>query len=256
MGQRQGGKPTPSVRIDWAVLDGLTLQTTTGAKFKVVRVTATYVTVRPEKGHRDYALSIARELEPAVAVFSEAKRLPIPSDLRLLGVRPILTSYAWGILKAVVVDRIGLRTVRRVTLRDFAGVWKITGMSEMGSEYWEDGESEPAMTIRSGSSLAGVSGEYDIGLSSGSIDGDLREFGGEQVVIFGFEGMDEMDQVSGRGWMRWADQDTLEGEFMGVLGPFTAVRGRPATTSKRSPGRRSRGLKRGAPGRGIKLFSG
>ena len=41
MGQRQGGKPTPSVRIDWAVLDGLTLQTT--RIFKNGNVLLTYV---------------------------------------------------------------------------------------------------------------------------------------------------------------------------------------------------------------------
>jgi hypothetical protein len=59
-------------------------------------------------------------------------------------------------------------------------------------------------------------GQYQIGLSAGSLQGELHEFGGEQVLIFGYEGMDEMAPASGGGWMRILD------EFMGSLGHFTA----------------------------------
>jgi hypothetical protein len=99
------------IRVIWTDLLDRQLQTATGAKFTVVRVTATHVAVRPQRGRRDYALSISRELEPAVAVYA-ARNLPAPADLRHLGVRPVLTSYAWGILKAVAQDRIGVRAVK------------------------------------------------------------------------------------------------------------------------------------------------
>lgn len=219
------------VRVVWTDLVNCHLQTTTGAPFKVVRVSATHVAVRPQGGQRDYALSISRELEPAVAVFA-AGNLPPPADLRHLGVRPVLTSYAWGILKAVVQDRIGVRTVRRAKLKDFAGTWVITGMEEMADDYWEDEPEEPVIRLQVSRGGHGLQGEYVIGLSSGGIDGDLREFGGETVVVFGYEGMDEMDPVSGGGWLQLLDNGTLEGEFMGVLGRFTA---RPQRAQTRRP---------------------
>ena len=123
--------------VNWTDLIDRQLQTATGAPFTVVRVSATHVAIRPKGGRRDYALSIQRELEPAVAVYT-AGNLPAPTELRRLGVRPVLTSYAWGILKAVVQDRIGVRTVLRAKLQDFVGVWVITDMEDMGEEYWAD----------------------------------------------------------------------------------------------------------------------
>jgi hypothetical protein len=209
--------------VIWAELAGRELQTVTGARFKVVRVSATRIAVRPQRGTHDYAVSIRRELEPAVAAFA-AGNLPTPGDLRHLGVRPILTSYAWGILKAVVQDRVGVRNVKHAKLKVFADAWVITGMAEMGDEYWDDEPEEPVIRLQVSRGDQGLWGEYVIGLSSGGISGDLREFGGEPVVVFGYDGMDEMDPTSGGGWLQLLDNDTLEGEFMGVLGRFTAQR--------------------------------
>ena len=242
----------PSVRTDWSALDGLTLQTATGATFNVVRVTAAYVTVRPQNGRHDYALSIARELEPAVAVFSEAKTLPIPADLRALGVRPILTSYAWGVLKAVVVDRIGLLVVHhgmsriRRRLADHRHV-------RDGLEYLEEGESEPVITLEV-PPLAGVSGEFAIDLYSGSINGDLRDFGGEQIVVFGYEGMDEMDPVRWR--LDAVDKSDTGRRVHQRAWPFSRRSGSGLRQkTKRLPQSPSRAPKRGGPGRGVRLFS-
>jgi hypothetical protein len=223
-----------TITVNWAELTGRQLETTTGAPFKVVRVSATHVAVRPRGGQRDYALSISRELEPAVAVFA-AGNLPAPADLRRLGVRPVLTSYAWGILKAVVQDRIGVRAVRRAKLKDFTGTWFITDMDDMGEDYWADEPEAPFVRLAVPRGGSGLWGEYVIGLSSGGIDGDLREFGGETVIVFGYDGVDEMD-ASARG--------TLEGEFMGALGRFRATRQRPnlkaAKTSRRQRSRAAR----------------
>jgi len=50
----------PTVRVNWQQLKGHQLETITGAYFTVVRVTATNVTIRPQRGSRNYALSIPR----------------------------------------------------------------------------------------------------------------------------------------------------------------------------------------------------
>jgi hypothetical protein len=233
------------MKVLWIELLGRQLRTATGAPFKVVRVSTTHVAVRPQRGTRDYALSISKELEPAVAVYV-AGNLPAPAELAHLGIRPVLLSYAWGILKAVVQDKIGVRAVRRAKPRDFAGTWFITSMEEMGDDYWAAEDEEAVIRLQVSRYGNGLNGEYVIGLSSGGIDGDLREFGGETVVIFGYDGVDEMDPTSGGGWLQLLDapRGTLEGEFMGALGPFTArrqgaQRKRPRQTDAR-PKRRQR----------------
>ncbi len=234
-----------AIRVNWVELAGLRLQTATGAPFEVVRVSATHVAVRPRGGRRDYALSISRELEPAVAAFA-AGNLPPPGDLRHLGIRPVFTSYAWGILKAVEQDRIGVRVVKRAKLKDFTGTWLITAMDDLDEEYWADEPEPPFMRLEVPRGGSGLWGEYIIGLSSGDIDGDLREFGGETVIVFGYEGVDEMDPSTGGGWLQLLHNETLEGEFMGPLGRFRATRRPPkpntAKTSRRqrSPAKRRR----------------
>jgi hypothetical protein len=59
------------------------------------------------------------------------------------------------------------------------------------------------------------------------------------VVIFGYEGVDEMEPASGGGWMQLLDaaRGTLEGEFLGALGRFTARRqaGSPARAADSLP---------------------
>ena len=224
------------VKVNWTDLIDRQLQTATGAPFTVVRVSATHVAIRPKGGRRDYALSIPRELEPAVGVYA-AGNLPAPGELRRLGVRPVLTSYAWGILKAVVQDRIGVRAVARAKLKDFVGTWVITDMADMGDEYWADQQGEPYMRLEVPRGEAGLWGEFEIGLSSGSIEGDPREFGGEPVVIFGYDGMDEMDPSSGGGWLQLLESGTLEGEFMGPLGRFSAKRKAPSKMTVKKPSR-------------------
>jgi hypothetical protein len=137
-----------------------------------------------------------------------------------------------------------VRAVRRAKLKDFAGVWFITGMEEMVDDYWEDEPEVPFIRLEAPRGGSGLWGEYEIGLSSGGIDGDLREVGGETVVVFGYDGVDEMDPSSGGGWLQLLENGTLEGEFMGSLGRFRAARKRPkpkaAKASRRKGGRPSR----------------
>ncbi len=43
----------PTVRVNWQQLKGRQLETTTGAYFTVVRVTAAHLTIRPRRGSRN-----------------------------------------------------------------------------------------------------------------------------------------------------------------------------------------------------------
>ncbi len=104
-----------------------------------------------------------------------------------------------------------------------SGHWAIVHMDEFDENYFDLGEDEPYLTITP-SGTEDVRGEYAIGLSTGSLDGALRKFGDETIFIFGYAGMDEMDPVDGAGWIRQTGLDTLEGEFLGVLGRFRAQR--------------------------------
>jgi hypothetical protein len=57
------------------------------------------------------------------------------------------------------------------------------------------------------------------------LDGQLREFGGEAILLFGYEGSDEMDSANGAGWAQsQKSQDRLVGEFLGTYGKFIAIR--------------------------------
>ncbi|MCC6187705.1 MAG: hypothetical protein IT318_01615 [Anaerolineales bacterium] len=104
-----------------------------------------------------------------------------------------------------------------------SGRWDIVQMDELDEDYFDLGEEPPCLTITRAVTEDGR-GEYAIGLSTGSLDGALRTFGNETVFIFASAGMDEMDPVDGAGWIRRTGPDTLEGEFLGVLGRFTAQR--------------------------------
>ena len=222
----------PTGRVNWQELKGRQLETITGARFTVVRVSNKRVTIRPERGTRTYALSVPDELERGVAIYAGVPVLPPPAELSHIGVRPILLSYVWGVLKAVLVDGLGARTVGESRREDFEGSWQITGLPDMDESYVEEGEGAPGVQIWV-PTRGNIWGSYQIGLSNGSLHGDTREFGGELILVFSYEGTDEMEPASGGGWMRLIDRETLEGEFIGTLGRFTAGREKAKTKSTR-----------------------
>lgn len=118
------------------------------------------------------------------------------------------------------------------TYKELAGHWAIISMDEFDDDYFDMGNERPHLVLEKPDKFQNIRGEYVIGLSNGEIDGALREFGGETLVIFGYDGMDEMDPDSGGGWMRLTGANTLEGEFVGGLGRFVAQRGKPARRRK------------------------
>src|SRR5262249_55176427 len=75
----------------------------------------------------------------------------------------------------------------------FAGRWHIVSMDEWDVDYMEEG---PAF-IEFG---ADQMGEFRFGLTSGNIDYRITERGGQPAADWTWEGMDEMDPCTGRGW--------------------------------------------------------
>jgi hypothetical protein len=78
-------------------------------------------------------------------------------------------------------------------MASFTGKWKVISSPDFDDEYLHV-ETEPYIIFHERGSH--VEGEYHIGLQRGNIDGRLQA---ENQIFFSFEGMDEMDEVSGRG---------------------------------------------------------
>lgn len=122
--------------------------------------------------------------------------------------------------------------------RNLVGRWRITELSELDEAYFKDSDEPPFLSVHS-NKYDTLRGEYHFGLSDGNFDGEIREFGGEAVLLFRFEGSDEMDEVHGAGWAQLTERDRLEGEFLDIYGRFVAMRER-----KSSPARPSRSTRK------------
>jgi hypothetical protein len=76
---------------------------------------------------------------------------------------------------------------------DFTGTWQVVSSPDFDYDYLCM-ETTPYITLRQ--TRDHFDGEYQVGLQTGSIDGRLQS---ENQMVFSFEGMDEMDPVSGAG---------------------------------------------------------
>jgi hypothetical protein len=163
----------------------------------------------------------------------------VPAELQRAGFSPILSSCLWTVLRAVLIDPAQDGIARGVVqAKDSIGHWPITSL-EIGDRYMAMGEQPPFISFEK-VSYGTLLGEYSIGLSSGGLEGHLRKFGGTRVLLFGFEGSDEMDPASGAGWAELAAPDRLEGEFLNDYGRFVAVRGTNSLIAIGFPRRRTR----------------
>jgi len=76
---------------------------------------------------------------------------------------------------------------------DFTGTWQVVSSPDFDYDYLCM-ETTPYIKLRQAGDR--IDGEYHIGLQTGIIDGRLQS---ENQMIFSFDGMDEMDPVSGAG---------------------------------------------------------
>ena len=167
--------------------------------------------------------SIHDELERGIEAYVAGHFFPSPSELRGIGVRAVRTSYVWGVLHQLLIqDELPMK-IGIPRTKDFVGYWRITELSEFDQSYFDESDELPFISIHT-SAHERVYGDYHFGLSHGHWDGQVREFGGEAVLLFGYEGSDEMDSMNGAGWAQYQSQDRLVGEFLGVYGRFTAMR--------------------------------
>ena len=88
---------------------------------------------------------------------------------------------------------------------DPTGPWHITDM-EMWDEDYFNMEVQAYIQIEEDGF-----GDFQFGLVSGSLDGHLEECGAEPRFTFTWDGRDEMDPVSGSGWLRPIGDGEAEG---------------------------------------------
>lgn len=103
----------------------------------------------------------------------------------------------------------------------YEGVWHIIEMDLWDEDYFN---MEGQAFIQVGSN--GI-GNFQFGLVSGEIDGEVGKTGNVERFEFTWEGQDELDPVSGSGWLRLSGENRLEGKIKFHLGDrsgFVAVR--------------------------------
>jgi hypothetical protein len=74
-------------------------------------------------------------------------------------------------------------------------------------------------------------GQFGFIAVSGQLDGRPVERDGRTGVDFTWTGVDEGDQVSGRGWAVLADDETIEGHLYFHLGDDSSFRAEPFTST-------------------------
>lgn len=210
-------------KLDWQKLKNRAFHTATGKRFAVVNVTSKNVIIRPVGGVRNYDLSIRNELERGLSAYKTGRLFPSPTDWLRIGVRAERSSYVWGILHALLVQEPSSAPPIVTSARNLVGRWRITQLSELDKDYFEESDEPPFVSIHA-NNQGGVDGEYHFGLSDGDFHGELREFGREAVLLLSYEGSDEMDEVHGAGWAQLRERDLLEGEFLVDYGQFVATR--------------------------------
>jgi hypothetical protein len=87
----------------------------------------------------------------------------------------------------------------------YEGTWHITEMETWGNEYLNM-EVQAYIRIRRDGG-----GEFQFGLVSGQLDGDVVQTVGGDRFEFTWDGNDEGDEASGSGWLEMVSKNNLEG---------------------------------------------
>ena len=100
------------------------------------------------------------------------------------------------------------------------GTWRITSMEVWDADYF-DMEAPAHITLRDD-----LTGAFQFGLVRGDIDARAGVVDGVARVEFSWSGMDENDQVGGRGWLDVTGDQALGRIFihLGDDSAFTAIR--------------------------------
>jgi len=105
----------------------------------------------------------------------------------------------------------------------FIGTWHICEMENWNEDYFNM-EVQAYITID-----RNYGGEFQFGLVSGDIDGELANSKGRERLEFTWEGNDECDPASGSGWIRMNGEDEIEGEFRIHRGDNSKFRAKKAS---------------------------
>jgi hypothetical protein len=105
---------------------------------------------------------------------------------------------------------------------DFTGTWHIYEMELWDEDYFN-------MDVQAYIKIEPDNlGRFQFGLVCGGIDGRIIDYFDGTRFEFTFEGNDECDPVSGYGWVRIKEKDTLEGELRLHLGDSSTFLARRA----------------------------
>jgi hypothetical protein len=129
--------------------------------------------------------------------------------------------------------------------RQLTGGWRITEM-----ELW-DSESIDLLGPACIEINADGTGTFQFIAVEGNLDRRFNEPGADTAIEFSWDGNDESDHASGRGWINLSPDDSLHGRIffhMGDDSSFRATRVQmTATTSTAVPSRQERLAGRGEP---------
>ena len=103
----------------------------------------------------------------------------------------------------------------------FSGAWLITEMEMWDAEYFN---MEVQAYLRIGDN--GI-GSFQFGLVSAGLDGEVVKSGKLERFEFTWEGLDELEPISGSGWLKLSRPDQVKGKLkihLGDSSTFSAVR--------------------------------
>jgi len=89
----------------------------------------------------------------------------------------------------------------------FEGTWHITDMENWDEDYFNMEVQAYIEIDKRGS------GDFQFGLVTGQIDGEIVKEGKSEKLEFTWEGSDENDEAFGSGWLKLKDKNELEGKI-------------------------------------------
>jgi hypothetical protein len=103
------------------------------------------------------------------------------------------------------------------------GLWHIHEMEMWDEDYFNiETQAYIEITPKNGD-------EFQFGLVTGSIDGELEDHNGKERFVFTWEGAAEMDEASGRGWLRLSSKDQANGLIKFHRGDQSTFKARKAS---------------------------